>query len=193
MEDIKQYPKCNIIDSCSVNNIFCSEYFMRATLYSNFEFCTTPTIENELFSVTDYTFFSKENHDKLQQRYNEQKVNDKVKCISITIDDLMQLGELSPSLHQGEISCIALARKINLPIITDDKKALRESRRLLGSEEKAHNTPHLFGHLYYNKVVTDNEANKLKNDFVAFNRASIWVHYEKYINQAKSIATYEQC
>lgn len=159
----------NVTDTCSVWNILSSQTLYTKAQAAGCSFCITGFVKYELLDKP-----RKRTHDadkELKDRLRQAHTEGKFSVCACTIDDLQAISslKLSKSLGKGELSSIAMAKRINLGFLSDDAKALKlsKSERVVATQD----VPHLLSWLMFSKNLTDGEANQVINEHVALNRS----------------------
>lgn len=167
--DPSQFHPFNVTDTCSVWNILSSETLYTKAQAAGCSFCITGFVKYELLDKP-----RKKAHDadrELKGRLRQAHTEGKFSVHTCTIDDLQAISslELRRALGKGELSSIAIAKRINLGFLSDDAKALKLSK----SEQvvATQSVPHLLAWLMFSKGLTDGEANQVISEHVALNRS----------------------
>lgn len=167
--DITRCIKVNIADSCAVNNLLSSLLLFSSLDNNNFFFSITKYVEYEclykersILTTTDA---------ELQKRLIRHQKNKKFTSHGISIADLQDASILkhSQQLGIGELSSIAFSKKINQAFLTDDQKARRIAKYILG-EGMVQTTPLIVGWLFYEAIFSDGDLNTLITEHVSFSR-----------------------
>jgi len=132
-------------------------------------FCITGFVKYELLDKP-----RKKIHDadkELTGRLRQAHTEGKFTVCPCTIDDLQAISslQLQKSLGKGELSSIAIAKRINLGFLSDDIKALRlsKSEKIIATQD----VPHLLSWLMFSKGLTDGEANQVISEHISLNRS----------------------
>lgn len=166
-------PSCfhphNVTDTCSVWNILSSKTLCTKALAAGCSFCITGFVKYELLDKP-----RKKIHDadvELKDRLRQAHTEGKFAVHTCTIDDLHAIRslELRKALGKGELSSIAIAKRINLGFLSDDTKALKlsQNEQVVATQ----NVPHLLSWLMFSKGLSDGDASKIINEHVALNRS----------------------
>lgn len=97
------------------------------------------------------------------QRLNEDRASGSFQTIEMSIDDLQEIARLEErrKLGKGELSSIALAKKIGIGLTTDDRKAFRFAKSELSNPGIVQTIPQLLGWLYFNGKLTDHDVRQI--------------------------------
>ncbi|WP_072783747.1 hypothetical protein [Duganella sacchari] len=155
----------NVTDTCSVWNILSSQTLYTKAQAAGCSFCITGFVKYELLDKP-----RKKNHDadrELKGRLRQAHTEGKFSVCACTIDDLQAIRslQLRKSLGKGELSSIAIAKRINLGFLSDDVKALKLSKN--ENVVATQDVPHLLSWLMFSKGLTDGEANHVICEHVA--------------------------
>lgn len=159
----------NVTDTCSVWNILSSLTLYTKAQAAGCSFCITGFVKYELLDKP-----RKKIHDadkELTGRLRQAHTEGKFTVCPCTIDDLQAISslQLQKSLGKGELSSIAIAKRINLGFLSDDIKALRlsKSEKIIATQD----VPHLLSWLMFSKGLTDGEANQVISEHISLNRS----------------------
>jgi len=180
--DITTCMKVNIIDSCSIWNLLSSVLLYNRIKTNGFYFSITQFVEYEcLFKERS----NPDNHDKeIQERLRKTRENGAFSTYRLSIDDLQDSDIIKYSQHlgRGELSSIAFCKKTNQVFLTDDQKARKIAKSILGIE-KTQTVPHLVGWLFYEGILTDSDLEPIIEEHKKFDRP-----LEKYFRSVYSEA-----
>jgi predicted nucleic acid-binding protein len=159
----------NVTDTCSVWNILSSQTLYIKAQAAGCSFCITGFVKYELLDKP-----RKKTHDadrELKGRLRQAHTEGKFSVCACTIDDLQAISSLRlrKSLGKGELSSIAMAKRINLGFLSDDLMALKLSRseKVIATQD----VPHMLSWLMFSKGLTDGEASQVIDEHVALNRS----------------------
>ncbi|OFJ48770.1 hypothetical protein BA896_007440 [Janthinobacterium lividum] len=159
----------NVTDTCSVWNILSSQTLYTKAQAAGCSFCITGFVKYELLDKP-----RKKTHDadkELKGRLRQAHTEGKFAVCACTIDDLQAISslQLQRSLGKGELSSIAIAKRINLGFLSDDIKALKLSKteKIIATQD----VPHLLSWLMFSKGLTGDEANQVISEHVSLNRS----------------------
>jgi predicted nucleic acid-binding protein len=159
----------NVTDTCSVWNILSSQTLYTKAQAAGCSFCITGFVKYELLDKP-----RKKTHDadkELKGRLRQAHAEGKFSVCACTIDDLQAISslQLRKSLGKGELSSIAIAKRINLGFLSDDAKALKlsKSEKVIATQD----VPHLLSWLMFSQGLTDGEASQVIHEHVALNRS----------------------
>lgn len=167
--DITKFQRHNIIDSCSVSNVLSSLKFYHASINAGCQFyCTTFVLYECLYKP-----FKAENviMPELRKRLHYAISKGDFKECSISIEDLQEVDSLKKrkNLSKGELSSMVFARKTGQAFLTDDQKARFLAVTFI-ENHMVQTTPHLFGWLFYNSMLSDGDKDHIINEHNAMRR-----------------------
>ncbi|MGZ8218321.1 hypothetical protein [Methylomagnum sp.] len=146
--NISRFAKTSVIDTCAIWHILSSTKLVSAVKASNAHFAATAFVYYEAL----YKPRSAPTREdiELQQKLREERLLGFFGDCSIDISDLQEVGilEKRKRLGKGELSSIAFAKKTGLAFMTDDQKARKLGKSIIGKDQ-IQTTPHLFGWLFY--------------------------------------------
>ncbi|AWO01851.1 hypothetical protein DLD77_09150 [Chitinophaga alhagiae] len=167
--DITKCIKINIIDSCAIWNLLSSLILYNRIKSNGFDFSITQFVEYEcLFKVRS----NPTNHDKeIRERLEKIKRGGVFLTHRLSIDDLQDsdIVKYSQRLGRGELSSIAFCKKTNQVFLTDDQKARKIAKLILG-EDKTQTVPHIVGWLFYEGILTDSDLEPMIEEHKIFGR-----------------------
>jgi hypothetical protein len=167
--DITKCIRVNITDSCAVSNLLSSLLLFSRLDSNNFFFSITKYVEYECLykERTAPTVGDTE----IQKRLIRHQRNNKFTSHYISIGDLQDESIIrhSQQLGIGELSSIAFSKKINQSFLTDDQKARKIAKAILG-DDKVQTTPHIVGWLFYEGIFSDTDLDTLIAEHISFNR-----------------------
>ena len=160
--NLSVFYKSNVTDTCAIWNILSSRNLHRAARQAGVTFCCTRFVAYECLFKPRKT--SKVSDNELRGRLQKAQVEaDFMEC-QLDVADLQTVGllERRNRLGKGELSSIALAMKTNQAFMTDDQKARKLGKEVIGND-KVQTTPHLLGWLFFEGKLLDVD----KEDIVA--------------------------
>jgi hypothetical protein len=167
--DITKCVKVNIADSCAVSNLLSSLLLISRLDSNGFFFSITKYVEYECL----YKGRSESSNEgrEIQKRLVRYQKNNKFTSYGISIADLQEESIIKHSRHLGigELSSIAFSKKINQAFLTDDQKARRIAKDILGTE-MVQTTPHIVGWLFYETILTDGDLDTVIAEHVNSSR-----------------------
>lgn len=167
--DIKIFNKINVIDSCSIWNIMSSNLLLTTSLQNKCYFSITKYVEYECLVKARKSTTEQENALK---RKMEKLLSDKaIQSYTLDISDLQQIELLRnrKRLGLGELSSIAFAKRTNQCFFTDDQKARKLAKEILGTD-KVQTTPHLYGWLLFNYFLNETDLSQIIDEHNYFKR-----------------------
>jgi len=167
--DITKCIRVNVADTCAVTNILSSLLLFSRLDGNHFFFSITKYVEYECLYKERTVLTASDN--EIQRRLIKHQKNNKFSSHGISIADLQDASivKLSQHLGIGELSSIAFSKKINQAFLTDDQKARRIAKEILGAE-RVQTTPHLVGWLFYQSIFSDGDLGVLITEHVSLNR-----------------------
>jgi hypothetical protein len=152
------FPTISTIDACAVWNILCSHTLTIAAKCRNRHFILAEYVRYECLVKPRKkpTNIDMELQAKLQ---NELASNRHFSSYALKVEDLRDVVSTIGSVrrfHQGELAALALARKLQHSLVTDDHVARGVAENLLGTS-CVRTTPHLVGWLVYEAQLTDGD------------------------------------
>jgi predicted nucleic acid-binding protein len=167
--DITTCIKINIADSCAVSNLLSSLLLFSRLDNNNFHFSMTKYVEYECLHKERTSIST--NDTEFRKRLIRHQKNSKFTSHNITIEDLQDelILKYSKQLGIGELSSIAFSKKINQPFLTDDQKARKIARAILG-DGKVQTTPQIVGWLFYEGLFSDVDLDTLIAEHNTFQR-----------------------
>ncbi|PQJ09576.1 hypothetical protein CJD36_016690 [Flavipsychrobacter stenotrophus] len=167
--DVREFEKINIIDSCSLWNVISSALLLAATLNSKCFFSITKFVEYECLFKRRRGIDEKEQVliNKLQSLLTKQTVS----SFNLSIADLqeVELMQNRKKLGLGELSSIAFAKRTNQVFLTDDQKARKFAKKILGNS-RVQTTPHLYGWLLFNQHLNESDLSQILQEHISNNR-----------------------
>jgi hypothetical protein len=167
--DITRCIKINVIDSCAIWNLLSSLILYNRIKSNGFYFSITQFVEYECLFKERST---PTKHDKeIQERLEKIKRSGAFPAHHLSIDDLQDsdIVKYSQCLGRGELSSIAFCKKTNQVFLTDDQKARKIAKLILG-EGKTQTVPHIVGWLFYEGILTDIDLEPMIEEHKMFDR-----------------------
>jgi len=152
--NVSQFHKYNVTDTCAVWNVLSSRVLYSAARSAGCTFCITQFVLYEcLYKPRKHS----ENGSILQKRLEKEQQNREFISYPLTIEDLQDVAilESRQKLSKGELSAMAFAKKTKQAFLTDDQKARKLAKPLLGPLVQT--TPHLMGWLFFNQHLGDGD------------------------------------
>lgn len=176
--DITNCNKANVVDSCSLWNILSSLVVYSVILENRFSFSITKFVEYECLYKKRTMTNAKETDLQNHLRTEIRKGN--VACHNLTIEDLQEdsILEYRKTIGIGELSSIAFAKKVAISFLTDDQKARKIGKEVLGNSF-VQTTPLVLGWLFYNNLLSDGDIEAIIKSHNDHNRP-----LEKYFREA---------
>lgn len=158
--DITKCTRVNIADSCAVWNLLSSLLLFSRLDSNSFFFSITKYVEYECLHKESANPSSA--YLEIQKRLILHQKSNKFSSFTISLEDLQDdlIVKHSQQLGIGELSSIAFSKKINQAFLTDDQKARKIAKDILG-EEKVQTTPLIVGWLFYEAIFSDADLDLL--------------------------------
>ncbi len=159
--NVSHFHPYNVTDTCAVWNLLSSRMLYSTARSAGCVFCMTRFV---LYECLHKPRKPSEHGRLLQQRLKEEQSRVAFQAHPLSIEDLQDIGILESRgrLSKGELSSIALARKIGQAFLTDDQKARRLANSMPG--HMVQTTPHLFGWLFFTGRLTDGDKEVIINE-----------------------------
>lgn len=182
MNDISQFAKWNVTDTCSLWNLFASRLLYSTARSAGIQLCCTEFVIYECLHKRGQ--FRPERIE-LQNRLKKALHDRHITPYKIDVEDLQDLEVLRSrkKLSLGELSVLVFARKTSQAVLTDDRGAQKLARTML-TEVNVQNTPHLYAWLYFISLLGDGDLQQIQKDLHRFNR-SLEPHLSQYHTEAQ--------
>lgn len=176
--DISILLRHNVIDCCSVWNILTSNRIYSASMEAGFNFLFSNYVEYECL----YKKRTGTNINDLRLKLKKEMEKKKINCFKLSIDDLQEIAALEERkrLGIGELSSIALAKKLNQTFLTDDKKA-RELGEIILGKHKVQTTPRIVGVFFYHRFLIDSDISVIIDEHQS-SLTSKWGDLTRFFN-----------
>ena len=154
----------NVTDTCAIWNLVSSPTLFRTARKHGLSFVITSTVSYECF-VKSRDKPPSRVHAWWRERLRQHLQREEVGRMESTIDDLQEVmgiarrEGLGVRLGHGEISCIAVARRLRHAVLTDNKRDFGAIRRLVDGLMQT--TPRLLGWLYVEEELTDGSVREI--------------------------------
>ncbi|SCZ80482.1 type II toxin-antitoxin system VapC family toxin [Acidaminobacter hydrogenoformans] len=162
--DIKNFNKNSVIDSCSVINVVSSETLFQSAKIEKCKFIITTYIEYELLKKS--RGYKDKDHEirafELDKRIEQAIETGEILKYSLDISDLLDplVNEHKRGKSRGELTAIILAKKFNVGLFTDDKKAQKIASDSLGVN-RVESLYSLIGWLTWSGLLNDAEKESI--------------------------------
>lgn len=173
IDNIKEFNKNGVIDTCSLLNLSSSETLDNAAKKENCNFIISDFIEYELLykerNILD--ILRTQRAEELDLIINRKIRNGEIQKYDIQLNDLLNplFKNHNKAKSRGEITAIVLAEKFNIGVITDDKKAQNVAKASMGNE-KVDSICTLISYMYYHNKLSDSDKEKMINEQAYFFR-----------------------
>lgn len=188
--DCSRFTLTNVIDTCAIWNVLSSRKLTAAAKEAKCHFPATAFVYYEALHKPRSKLTDEDT--ELQGRLSRERASGLFGDCSLEIADLQEVDILDSRMRlgKGELSSIAFAKKARLAFMTDDQKARRLSRGVIGND-RVQTTPHLFGWLIYCGRLSDGDKRDVISEHETHNRP-LTRYFEEMYNEAlrcRSMAT----
>ena len=182
MNDVSQFVRSNVADTCSIWNLLSSRLLYATARTAGVSICCTQFVMYECLHKPGAV---RPERQELQQRLKTRLAEGSITAYPIELEDLQQVEVLQSRkrLSIGELSVIVFARKTAQAILTDDRGAQNLARTALAATN-VQNTPHLFAWLYFKSLLGDSDRTQVEADLAALGR-SLKPHLERYHSEGQ--------
>jgi hypothetical protein len=182
MNDISQFAKLNVADTCSLWNILASRLLYSTARSAGVQLCCTEFV---IYECLHKTGPFRPERTELQNRLKKALHDQHVTPYKIDVEDLQDLEVLRnrKKLSLGELSVLVFARKTSQAVLTDDRGAQKLARMIL-TELNVQDTPHLYAWLYFTSLLRDGDLQRIQEDLRGFSR-SLDPHLGRYHTEAQ--------
>ena len=182
MNDISQFAKLNVADTCSLWNLFASRLLYSTARSAGVQLCCTEFVIYECLYKASPVLPERI---ELQNRLKRALADQHVTSYKIDVEDLQDLEVLRnrKKLSLGELSVMVFARKTSQAVFTDDRGAQKLSRTIM-AEATVQSTPHLYGWLYFTSLLGEGDLEQIRSDLQGFKR-SLDPHLGQYHTEAQ--------
>lgn len=162
--NVSAFHPYNVIDTCAVWNVLSSPMLYATARTAGCIFCLSQFV---LYECLHKPRQPSTHGPILQKRLRHEQSKGDFKAYRLSIEDLQDTGVLENRLRlgKGELSSIALAKKINQAFLTDDQKARKFAEGIMTGMVQT--TPHLFGWLFFTGRLTDGDKSMIITDHKA--------------------------
>jgi len=162
--DVSKFHLYNVTDTCAVWNVLSSPMLYATARTTGCVFCMTQFV---LYECLHKHRRPSKHGPILQKRLKQEQSKGDFQAYRLSIEDLQDIGVLENRfrLGKGELSSIALARKINQAFLTDDQKARKFAEGIMTG--RVQTTPHLLGWLFFTGRLTDGDKYTIITDHMA--------------------------
>lgn len=154
--DPSTFHRLNVTDACAVWNVLSSKRLHATAISVGCSFSLTGFVRYECL-VKPRSNISEEDKE-LQQRLEDARSKGQFRDFLLDIQDLQEIEVLErrKKLGKGELSSIAFAKRTRQAFLTDDQKARKLAEQTI-EEKMVQTTPHLFGWLIFEGVLSDGD------------------------------------
>lgn len=145
------------IDTCAIWHLISSQTLHMSACRRGCNFVISRYVEYECF---DKPRKSKPEHQELIRRLREEKASGKYMTVNMSIEDLQEVARLEKlkPLGKGELSSIAIAKKLYIGMTTDDRKAFALAQQEMINTNDVQTIPQLLGWLVFNGDLLDSDV-----------------------------------
>ncbi len=139
----------NVVDTCAVWNLVSSPTLYNSARAAGLKACITGFVQYEAL-VKPRTSPTTEDAE-LVARASKAISTKEITVHPLDIEDLQDIEVLRArkALGRGELSSIVFAKKVNIAMMSDDRKATTLAGEVLASKSRATTTPRLLGWLLF--------------------------------------------
>ncbi len=180
--DFSQFHKLNVTDTCAVWHVLSSRLLYSRALEAGVQFCCTKFVDYECLLKPRKK--AKDTDATLQDRLKHAQSTGAFKAYSLSIEDLQEIEVLQnrKRLGKGELSSMAFAKKTSQAFMTDDQGARKLAAKVM-TNPGPQTTPHLFGWLLFQMLLTDADKQKVIDEHTAM-ECCLKPHFEEAYNMA---------
>ena len=148
-----RFHRTNVTDTCAVWNVLSSFRLYSAASQAGCSFCCTAFVRYECLDKPRRSASTEEQ--ELQQRLRKAISRREIVVCPLEVDDLLEVEclEKRKRLDKGELSSMALAKRLQQGFMTDDQGARDLAEAALSVPVQT--TPHLLGWLFFTERLTD--------------------------------------
>lgn len=167
IDNIKEFNKNGVIDTCSLLNLSSTEILDKAAKFENCHFIISDFIEYELLykerNIQDD--LRRQRAEELDSIIHRKISNGEIQKYDIELSDLLNpvFKNHNKAKSRGEITAIILAEKFNIGVITDDRKAQNVAKTSIGNE-KVDSICTLISYMYFHNRLSDSDKEKMINE-----------------------------
>ena len=166
--DPRNFHRMVVTDTCSVWNLLSSRILFRSACSAGLYFCITPMVLYECLHKPRKAVTPEQT--ELIKRFEAARDGKTFTTQVCDLDDLMAVNSRAPMrLNSGELSCIAIAYKMNtIAVMTDEKLARQYAERSLSL--KVETTPKLYAWLHYSRHLSDGDHDDVISEHEKYER-----------------------
>lgn len=148
----------NVVDTCAVWNLLSSESLYVTAQLAGLSACITEFVRYECLDKPRTRPSPAD--DDLKRRARTAIEQNELGVYGLDIEDLQELDVLRrrKALGLGELSSIVFAKKVNIALMSDDRKATKLATVILGSLARSSTTPRLLGWLLFKNLLSDDDV-----------------------------------
>lgn len=157
-EVILAFPTMSVIDSCAITNVLSSPVLTEAASRRRRYLMVTGFVVYEFLSRRR-AHGNEADERTIRTFRNELGKGQRFTKVELTVDDLREVARLQSvrRVGMGELSCLAIARRLRFGFLTDDGDARKLARREFPDLE-VRTTSHLVGWLVFEGELTDGDV-----------------------------------
>lgn len=148
------------IDTCAIWHLISSQTLHLAACRSGCNFVISRYVEYECL---DKPRKPKPEHQELIRRLRVEKASGNYMTVNMSIEDLQEVARLEKArpLGKGELSSIAIAKKLYIGMTTDDRKAFALAQQEMINATDVQTIPQLLGWLVFNGDLLDSDVRRI--------------------------------
>ena len=169
MNNISQFVRLNVADTCSLWNLLSSKLLYSTARSAGVQLCCTEFVIYECLHKTGQY---RPERAELQKRLRNALRENQVAKYEIDLEDLQDIEVLRnrKKLSLGELSVLVFARKTSQAVLTDDRGAQKLARAILAAAD-VQNTAHLYAWLYLTSLLGDGDLQQIQADLLVYGRS----------------------
>lgn len=173
LDNIREFNKNGVIDTCSLLNLTSSSTLSRASKNKNCNFIISDFIEYELLykerNIRDE--LRRQRAEELDEIVARMIDSGEIQKYNIELSDLLNPAFVkhNKAKSRGELTAIVLAEKFNIGVITDDEKAQKVACGAIG-KKYVESVCSLISWMYYHNNLNDSDKDKIIQEQAYFLR-----------------------
>ena len=156
--DPETFVIANVLDTCAVWNLVSSARLHEAARAGGVSACITGFVHYECLVKARTRVLAED--EELMARMRAALAANQITVHGLDLEDLQEVEALRSrkALGRGELSCIVFAKKVNIAVMSDDRKATKLARAILEQPSRSSTTPRLLGWLLYRGFLDTGEV-----------------------------------
>lgn len=174
--DPSRFSRMVVADTCAVWNTLSSRRLFSAAMTAKVHFCITPMVAYECLQKPRSNPTTES--DELVKRLQNAQRNGAFPIQPCELEDLSNIARTAPKgLGAGELSCIAIAYRVqSLAFMTDEKKARLHARDRLRLAVET--TPRLYGYLHFHSHLNDADHPEVVAEHERYEKRPLTVFFD---------------